>query len=183
MHCGLTDGQAGVMRAIDSLRDAEQHWILVTEEDVLYLHARGLVTAVDEVLKGVFSDDLTSHLPVRVLPVSAETPSDIDFLVDREFRKIAELLAPGRRARDEARGRIRTLLFLQAQSSSAQLGAFLLSIQGNKYHSHIGEPGHIRTSAVPFDKRRLKAPDIADGPIICRSTRRTNLCWCEPSQP
>jgi hypothetical protein len=114
MHCGLTDGQAGVMRAIDSLRDAEQHWILVTEEDVLYLHARGLVTAVDEVLKGVFSDDLTSHLPVRVLPVSTETPSDIDFLVDREFRKIAELLAPGRRARDEARGRIRTLLAMES---------------------------------------------------------------------
>lgn len=51
MHCGLTDGEAGVMRAIDSLRDAEQHWILLTEEDVLYLHARGLVTAIDELLK------------------------------------------------------------------------------------------------------------------------------------
>ena len=114
MHCGLTHGEAGVMRAVDSLRDAEQHWIIFTEEDVLYLHARGLVTAVDEVLKRVFDDDLTSHLPVRVLPISTEPPGDIDFLVDREFRKIAELLAPGRRARDEARGRIRTLLAMES---------------------------------------------------------------------
>jgi hypothetical protein len=114
IHCGLTDGEAGVMRAVDSLRDAEQHWIIVTEEDVLYLHARGLVTAIDEMLKRVFEDDLTSHLPVRVLPVSAEPVGDIDFLVDREFRKIAELLAPGRRARDEARGRIRTLLAMES---------------------------------------------------------------------
>jgi hypothetical protein len=53
MHCGLTDGEAGVMRAIDSLRDSEQHWILATEEDVLYLHARGLVTAIDEALKRI----------------------------------------------------------------------------------------------------------------------------------
>jgi hypothetical protein len=69
-HCGLTDGEAGIMRAIDSLRDAEQHWIIVTEEDVLYVHTRGLVTAIDEVLKRVFNDDLTSHLPARVLPIS-----------------------------------------------------------------------------------------------------------------
>ena len=114
IHCGLTDGEAGVMRTVDSLRDAEQHWIIVTEEDVLYLHARGLVTAIDEMLKRVFEDDLTSHLPVRVLPVSTEPVGDIDFLVDRDFRKIAELLAPGRRARDEARGRIRTLLAMES---------------------------------------------------------------------
>jgi hypothetical protein len=114
MHCGLTDGEAGVMRAIDSLRDAEQHWILLTEEDVLYLHARGLVTAIDELLKRLFGDDLGSHLPVRVLPVSTEPPGDIDFLIDREFRKIADLLAPGRRARGEARGRIRTLLAMES---------------------------------------------------------------------
>ena len=29
-HCKLTDGEAGVMRTTDSLRDAEQHWMLHT---------------------------------------------------------------------------------------------------------------------------------------------------------
>lgn len=114
MHCGVTDGEAGVMRTVDSLRDAEQHWIVVLEEDMLYLHVRALVTVVDDILKRVFDDDLSSHLPVRVLPVSTEPPGDVDFLVDREFGKIGVLLMPGRRARGEARGRIRTLLAMES---------------------------------------------------------------------
>jgi hypothetical protein len=113
-QCGVTEGEAGLMRAIDSLRNAEQHWLLWTDEEVLYLHARGLVTTVDDILKRFFEDDLASHLPTRVLPVSTQAPKDIDFIVDREFRKIGELLAPGRRARDEARGRIRALLAMES---------------------------------------------------------------------
>jgi hypothetical protein len=113
-HCGVTEGEAGLMRAVDSLRNAEQHWFLWIDEDVLYLHARGLVTAIDDILKRFFEDDLSSHLPARVLPVSTHAPSDIDFIVDREFRKIGDLLAPGRRARDEARGRIRALLAMES---------------------------------------------------------------------
>ena len=93
------------MRAIDSLRNAEQHWLLCADEDVLYLHARGLVTAFDDILKRFFQDDLSGHLPSRVLPLSTRAPKEIDFIVDREFRKIGDLLAPGRRARDEGRGR------------------------------------------------------------------------------
>jgi hypothetical protein len=116
-HCGITEGEAGLMRAVDSLRNAEQHWFLRIDEDVLYLHARGVVTAVDDILKRSFEDDLSRHLPARVLPVSTQPPSDIDFIVDREFRKIGELLAPGRRARDEARGRIRALLAMESHTT------------------------------------------------------------------
>jgi hypothetical protein len=113
-HCGVTEGEAGLMRAIDSLRNAEQHWFLRIDEDVLYLHARALVTTVDDILKRSFEDDLSGHLPSRVLPVSTQPPSDIDFIVDREFKEIGELLTPGRRARDEARGRIRALLAMES---------------------------------------------------------------------
>lgn len=115
-NCGLSESSAGTMRAIDSLRDAEQHWIVVVEEDILYLHARALVTAVDEVLKSVFNDDLSSHLPTRVLPVSLIPPQKIDYLLDREYKKIGGLLTPGRRARDEARGRIRALLAMESHA-------------------------------------------------------------------
>jgi hypothetical protein len=113
-HCGVTEGEAGLVRAIDSLRNAEQHWLLWTDEDVLYLHARGLVTVVDDILKRFFEDDLSSYLPSRILPVSTQAPKDIAFIVDREFKKIGDLLAPGRRARDEARGRIRALLAMES---------------------------------------------------------------------
>lgn len=67
-HCGISAGEAGVMRAVDSLRDAEQHWLLVVPEDLLFLHVRGLVTVVDEILKRSFSEALVDHLPNRVLP-------------------------------------------------------------------------------------------------------------------
>jgi hypothetical protein len=113
-YCNVTEGEAGLIRAVDSLRNAEQHWILWADEDVLYLHARGLVTAFDDILKRLFEDDLSRHLPTRILPVSTQVPKDIQFIIDREFKKIGQLLSPGRRARDEARGRIRALLAMES---------------------------------------------------------------------
>lgn len=113
-HCGISTGEAGMMRTIDSLRDAEQHWLLVVPEDLLFLHVRGLVTVVDDILKRLFDGALVDHLPNRVLPVSTLPMTDIDLLVDREYTQIGELLKPGRRARDEARGRIRSLLAMES---------------------------------------------------------------------
>lgn len=54
--CGLTKPEAGIMRAVDALRDAEQHWIVVVSEDMLYLHTRALITAFDDILKRMLSD-------------------------------------------------------------------------------------------------------------------------------
>ncbi|AXQ95509.1 hypothetical protein LV780_18085 [Cereibacter azotoformans] len=111
---GLTEQEAGIMRAMDSLRDAAQHWFVVVAEDILYLNVRALITAFDEYLKRALGDDLRSHIPPRVLPVSTMPPGDFEFLVDREYKVISELLQPGRRARDEARARIRSLLAMEA---------------------------------------------------------------------
>lgn len=117
-HCELTGEQAGVFRVIDSLRDGEQHWIITVSEDALFLHARGLVTAFDEILDREFDERLADHLPTRVLPVSTMPEANFDVLVDRECTLITELLAPGRRARDEARGRIRALLAMEGHVAS-----------------------------------------------------------------
>lgn len=113
-HCGVTEHEVGVMRTIDSLRDAEQHWLVVVSEQLLYIHARALVTVVDEILRRSFDDHLTNHLPTRVLPVSTMAANNIETLMDREFNQITDLLAPGRRARDEVRGRIRALLAMES---------------------------------------------------------------------
>ncbi|CAO3358030.1 hypothetical protein [Azospirillum melinis] len=40
--------------------------------------------------------------------------SDFDYMIDREYRLVADLLAPGRRAQDEARGRIRAMLAMES---------------------------------------------------------------------
>lgn len=110
----VTQDEAGTLRAVDALRDDEQHWFNEVSEGLLYLHARAAVTLFDELLFRAFNERLADHLPNRVLPVSTEAPQDILTLVDREYANIAELLKPGRRARGEARAKIRTLLALEA---------------------------------------------------------------------
>lgn len=110
----VTQDEAGTLRAIDALRDDEQHWFNDVSEGLLYLHARAAVTLFDELLFRAFNQRLADHLPNRVLPVSTEAPQDILALVDSEYANIAALLKPGRRARGDARAKIRTLLALEA---------------------------------------------------------------------
>lgn len=106
----ITSAQAGSIRAVDAMRDHAQHWMIIVSEDALYINARALITTIDEVLQAHFEDTLSDNLPLRVLPLSTQPIPDFDVLVNREYEQIRELLAPGRRARDEARGRISALL-------------------------------------------------------------------------
>jgi hypothetical protein len=91
--------------------------MIVVPEDALFVNARVLITTLDEVLAEHFADTLADNLPLRVMPLSTTALPSFDIVVDREFRHIAELLAPNKRARDEARGRIRTLLAMEAHVS------------------------------------------------------------------
>lgn len=110
----LGDEEAGTLRAIDAMRDDEQHWFNQVPEQLLYLHARAGVTLFDDLLQRVFGEHLTAHLPTRVLPLSVDPPRDLAIVLDEEYSQIAALLKPGRRARHEARARIRTLLAMEA---------------------------------------------------------------------
>lgn len=110
----LSDEEAGTIRALDALRDAEQHWYVVVDEGLLYLYVRAAVTLFDDLLSRVFGEHLADHLPVRVVPISAEPPQSLDLLVDREYRRVADLLKPGRRASADAKARIRALLATEA---------------------------------------------------------------------
>ncbi len=113
-HLGLRDEDAGTLRAIDALRDDEQHWHNYLSEGLLYAHARAAVTLFDDLLDRAFHERLADHLPLRVLPISVEPPRDIQVLIDAEYRQIADLLKPGRRRRAEAQARIRSLLAMEA---------------------------------------------------------------------
>jgi hypothetical protein len=114
----LNATQAGAIRVIDAMRDQAQHWMIVVPEDALYINARALITALDEILADHFHDTLADNLPVRVLPLSTQPLPDFLMLVNREYAQIRDLLAPGRRARDEARGRITALLAMEAHVSA-----------------------------------------------------------------
>ncbi len=110
----LSEADAGTLRAIDAMRDDEQHWFNEVPEQLLYLHARAAVTLFDDVLQRAFGEHLAGYLPSRVLPVSAEPPRELTILLDDEYGQIAALLRPGRRARHQAQARIRTLLAMEA---------------------------------------------------------------------
>jgi hypothetical protein len=110
----LKDTDAGTLRAIDAMRDDEQHWFNIVSEQLLYLHARAAVTLFNELLQCVFGDHLADHLPMRVLPLSIDPPRDLVLVLDEEYAQIAALLQPGRRAGHEARARLRTLLAMEA---------------------------------------------------------------------
>lgn len=110
----LTEEQAITLQMINGLRDAAQHDLIELSEHQLYLHAQSGVTLFRDIVKKVFSLDLASALPSRVLPISTVAPSDIDILFDSEVGEITKLLAPGRRRRVEAYARLRPLAILDA---------------------------------------------------------------------
>lgn len=110
---GLSQEVVGTLQALDAMRDAEQHYLGGDDEALLYLHLRAAITVFDDILHVVFGEPLADLLPSRVLPISTEPPADLDLLIDRQFRQIAELLQPRRRRRSEARRIIRTLLALE----------------------------------------------------------------------
>jgi hypothetical protein len=113
----LSAAQAGSIRVINAMRDQAQHWMIVVPEDALFINARTLITALDEILTGHFQDTLADNLPLRVLPLSTKPLPEFQMLVNREYAQIRDLLAPGCRARDEARGRITSLLAMEAHVS------------------------------------------------------------------
>lgn len=116
-HLGLSPEQIGLLRAIDALRDDEQHWLATLNEGLLYLHSRGAVTLFDEILDDIFDERLADHLPERVLPISTSPMTDMDVLVDEQYSQVERLLRPGKRRRPEARALLRGLLAMEGHVS------------------------------------------------------------------
>jgi hypothetical protein len=110
----LGEEQALVLQTLNGLRDAAQHHLLDISEGQLYVHVQSGVTLFRDLLKSVFDQELVSHLPSRVLPVSTSPPKDLATLFDSEVSEIKKLLRPGRRRRIEAVARLRPLAILDA---------------------------------------------------------------------
>lgn len=110
----LSEEQALVLQTVNGLRDAAQHHLLDISEGQLYVHVQSGVTLFRDILKKVFDQDLASHLPTRVLPVSTSPPTDLATLFESEVAEIKKLLKPGRRRRVEALARLRPLAILDA---------------------------------------------------------------------
>lgn len=110
----LSEEQALVLQTINGLRDAAQHHLLDISEGQHYVHIQSGVTLFRDILKHVFDQDLATHLPGRVLPVSTSAPTDLTTLFEYEVAEIKKLLHPGRRRGLEALSRLRPLAILDA---------------------------------------------------------------------
>ena len=92
-HLGLDEADVGVLRAIDALRDDEQHYLADVSEDILYIDARGAVTLFDELLSNTFGERLAERLPERVLPSQLLLPAISMFLSMSSFIKSTNCLS------------------------------------------------------------------------------------------
>ncbi|HZS68746.1 MAG TPA: DUF3644 domain-containing protein [Burkholderiales bacterium] len=110
----LSNEQALVLQTINGLRDAAQHHLLDISEGQLYVHMQSGVTLFRDLLNAVFKQDLISHLPTRVLPVSTSPPTTLATLFESEVEEIKKLLRPGKRRQVEAMARLRPLAILDA---------------------------------------------------------------------
>lgn len=108
----LTEDQAKVLRSINGLRDAAQHYLVDLSEGHLYFQAQAGVTIFRDVLADVFRQALSDHLPDRVLPLSTTAPTDMISLFNEDMKEIRALLAPGRRMHPEAEAKLRALVLL-----------------------------------------------------------------------
>ena len=116
-HLGLSGHQVGLLRAIDAVRDDEQHWLSELSEGLLYLHARAGVTLFDEILERTSRKRLGDYLPERVLPISTSPITEVEILVDQQYKQVKDLLRPGKRRRVEARSMLRGLLAMEGHVS------------------------------------------------------------------
>jgi hypothetical protein len=117
----LSSEQALLLQAINSLRDAAQHYLVQVSEQHLYIHAQAGLTLFRDLLRDVFAMSLASQLPQRVLPLSTTAPTDLLTLFEEETREIQRLLAPGRRRRVEALARIRGLAIVEGAMKGEKL--------------------------------------------------------------
>ncbi len=123
----LTENQALTLQMINSLRDASQHHLLDISEPHLYIQSQAGLSLFRDLFKSVFQEELMSHLPTRVLPLSTTPPTDLSKLFDTEIREIRKLLSPGNRRRTEAHAKLRSLAIVEK------------SLIGEKVQPSVGE--------------------------------------------
>ncbi len=86
----------------------------LTEEQALTLQMQSAVTLFRDLLRIVFKQELSHHLPRRVLPISTQAPVDLSALFDTETAEIRKLLKRRKKPRVEIDARLRPLAIVEA---------------------------------------------------------------------
>lgn len=125
----LTENQALTVQMINSLRDAAQHHLLDISEAHLYIQAQSGLSLFRDVFEAVFGENLRSHVPARVLPLSTTPPLDLAALFDQETKEIQKLLRPGGRRHTEAEAKLRSLAIVEKSLSGEKVQPSISELQ------------------------------------------------------
>jgi hypothetical protein len=109
----LTKEEVLTLQTINSVRDAQQHYIIDVSENLLYLYVQLGFTLYRDILKTVFEKDLYEYMPQRVLPISTTPPVSLEVLYDRETEEIQRLLKSKSRKKSIAISKIKPLEILE----------------------------------------------------------------------
>jgi len=154
----LSEEDAIVLRGLNSLRDASQHYLLSLAEQQLYIQAQSAVTLFRFIMKEVLDLDIVTELPDRVLPLSTTPPVDLITLFDTEVEEVRKLLEPGRRQRLEAMAKLRSLAILQA------------AIEGKTTQPTVAELHALGSSALKGKSASQMFPGIATVQLVTEGT-------------
>ena len=110
----LSGDDAFILRTINSLRDAAQHYMISLSEQNLCMHAQAGLTLFRRIFTDVFNRDLMDHFPERVLPITTSPPQDFAAVIQAEFDDIKNLVKPKSRQRLQARSKLRPLAIIEA---------------------------------------------------------------------
>jgi hypothetical protein len=132
----ITDEQAITLQTVNALRDAAQHDLVELPEQVFYVQVQAGLTLFRDLYRAIFSRELRTELPARVLPLSTLAPTDLATMFDAEVREIERLLRPGLRRRTEAKLRLTGLAIIDqavqgtaGQASDRRLNAIVKGMQ------------------------------------------------------
>jgi hypothetical protein len=145
----LNEDEAVALQALNTLRDAAQHYMVELADDHLYVHAQSAVTLFGRLTEEIFGRALVYEIPRRILPVCAKPPSGIESMFDIEFADIKRLVAPGSRRRLDAKARLRSMAILQA------------SLDGKKSQPSDGELDRIVKRINKSEDWRAIFPGVA----------------------
>ncbi len=118
----LKNEEVLIVKSLNCLRDAAQHYTLEMAEQHLYFQAQAGLTLFRDITNRVFQIDLKTKLPTRVLPLSTTPPMDIQGFFNVEIREVKKLLQSKSRKKLNALEKLRAFIIMEKsiQGSESQ---------------------------------------------------------------
>ena len=180
----LSEHQDVTLLEINSLRNAEQHYLVEIPEQKLYLSVQVGFTIFKDMLRDVFDRNLVDCLPKRVLPISTSPIVDIHTIYQDEVAAIRQLLAPGKRQRAKAKARLRSLAIMEKSLQSdpqfptqKEMNALINDLRKDRsWEETFPNVARIRIEGQSPDLRITKKEGVPGSTLFQKVNHMMELC-------